>query len=315
MLIKDFIQAHINGVSEKMTKPITIFNATRGLNTKIDPARVEQSEDGIVDLTVALNIDIGTTGRISRRKGFIRKIEIANPHSLYCDEKVSLFVADNHLQNLGSDYSSTPLLALSSGDNTMRYVRVVDAVYFCNGVDIGVYRDEVASQWIAGGYHGVVVQAPPTGTHIEHFKGRIYVAKDTFLYYSEPFQYDRFNYYTNVIPFGEKINMIRKTVDGLYVGTDAGVYFLAGDPTDSQIHKVSTLTVIDHTDEYARTEWFMLENVRPADCCLWSSTMGVCVGLPSGQVYEMTQQRIDIPPASSGCSLVDEKEIIINFNV
>ena len=68
-----------------MGSPVTIFSGTTGLNTVVDPVRLPyDSNAGVSDLGVAVNIKIDDSGRPGRVDGFV-SLESGGFHSLFCD--------------------------------------------------------------------------------------------------------------------------------------------------------------------------------------------------------------------------------------
>ena len=233
-----------------MADPITIFRGARGLYTKADPARVKDDE-GMVDLPVALNVDITDTNRIKLRKGFTRKASIP-AHSAFCEGGPCLFISGNNICRLGTDFSHTVLGSISMPDRRMRYVQAPDdMIYFGNGKDKGIYDpqkdalepwvselpevgptlsriDELKRRFFAGeigfdeyssgtenrlGEVELPYSSPLPPTHLEYYRGRIYTAYDRFLIYSAEwgFSWFSFKHWYIPMPTGTRITMLRRT--------------------------------------------------------------------------------------------------------
>ena len=65
--------------------PIKLFTGASGLNTKVDPVRVQfNAAAGVSDLSSAVDITIDNTGRPGRRLGWNLKT-VGELHSLWCD--------------------------------------------------------------------------------------------------------------------------------------------------------------------------------------------------------------------------------------
>jgi hypothetical protein len=71
------------------------------------------------------------------------------------------------------------------------------------------------------------LQKMPAGTHITNYKGRMYVALDNVLWYSEPYTFGLCRLSSNFIMFPEDVTLLADMEDGLYVASDR-VYFHAG---------------------------------------------------------------------------------------
>ena len=98
-----------------MSEPLTIFSSTTGLNTKIDPARIKfDPASGLADLAVAVNVDIDSTGRIGRRKGFAATARTEDIHSLWCDGGACLFATGTSLCLLAADFSYITVASITA---------------------------------------------------------------------------------------------------------------------------------------------------------------------------------------------------------
>ena len=241
-----------------MADPITIFRGARGLYTKADPARVQNSdEDGIVDLPVAMNVDISDTRRVGRRRGFTRKASVP-AHSAFCEGGPCLFVSGNSLCRLGTDYSYAVLGSIAAPERRMRYVQATDGmIYFGNGRDKGIYnpKQDVLEPWVSeqpeagpalsriddlkrrffageigfGQYSReaqdnladleLTYSSPLPPVHLEYYRGRIYTAYDRFLIYSAEWGFSWFDFknWFTPMPVGTRITMLRR-VDSPTVG-------------------------------------------------------------------------------------------------
>jgi hypothetical protein len=102
-------------------------------------------QDQRTDLTEAVNIDLDDSGRASRRAGQTRVVTGAC-HSIWCQDGVCLFVRGGSLRKLRADFLSMSL-ADGLSDEPMRYVSVNGTVYWSNGTQNGVVKDEVCGFW------------------------------------------------------------------------------------------------------------------------------------------------------------------------
>jgi hypothetical protein len=322
-----------------MPKPVRIFHGSTGLHTKTDPVRIG-NEDGRADLAVALNVDISDSYRVRRRQGYAKKSSIGG-HSLFCDEGPCLFVSGSSLCELASDFSHRVLGTIGAGHRRMRYAQATDGnVYFGNGVDKGMYRAETGTiePWIAdvpnvgaamtrfralrdryfAGEIGfaeysegaeeelrkaeVYYDSPLPPSHLEFYRGRIYTAYENFVLYSEPWAFSWFNLFQNFIPFRSRVSMIRRTADGLFVGTKDGIFYLGGaGPSEFSSLKVSPDPPVEHTDIRVPAE-DVTEDAR-GDAAMWTSVEGICFGGPGGTHFDFTKRRVDFPVALEGTAI------------
>lgn len=298
-----------------MATPVKIFQATTGLNTKLDPAKIFSSEEGIKDLAVAADVDISDTGRLSRRKGYTKQVP-GSYHSLFCHNDIALVVSDANLCVLHFDFTLT-VIATVTGNAKMSYAQVNGDIYYCNGYEKGIVSGGVAIPWEKGDYIGPdtdrLFDDPPIGTHVESFNGRMYVAQAGVLWFSEPYAFGAFNLEDNLFWFDSDIKMVRAVADGLYVSTSNEIYFLSGIDTEQPLQvKVADYPVIAHSES-----WFSGQLAEYPDgsisitqaaghrALIWMSNLGVCFGGPGGQFKNLTWEKIgEFPDGLTGSSLV-----------
>lgn len=151
---------------------------------------------------------------------------------------------------------------------------------------------------------GLYYRAPLPPQHVEYYRGRLYTAYDRFIIYSQEWSFSRFSLSNSYIPMPEgcRITMIRRTSDGLYVGTTEGVYYLGGrSPDEFEQIRVSGNPPVEHTDTRVEARRF-LEEAR-GEAVMWTSTEGICFGGPQGVYFDMTKDRMDFPAALSGTAI------------
>lgn len=323
-----------------MGEPVTIFVGATGLTTKRDPVRL-QNEEGLAELAQAVNVDVTDSSRVRRRKGYTKKSSTGG-HSLFCEGGPCLLVSGGSLCYLASDYTVRPVATLEAPDRRMRYAQVpTGEIYFGNGIDKGVFLPEepTVDVWIADigdvddaltridnfrrqFFDGVIDFAeyssqtedalreaerfqndPLPPHHLEHFAGRLFASYESILIYSAPWIYDFFDLAENYIPFDSPIRMLRRAVDGLYVGTQQHIYFLSGlSPDEFSVRTVSNDPPIEHTDVRVQGEE-VSEDLR-GDVAMFTSTRGVCLAGPGGSLVDYTKRRVDLPPAMAGSGIV-----------
>lgn len=111
---------------------------SRGVNNRRPDYDLSTKEGDF--LRAGVNVDIGSTGMVTRRKGYTRLIEGADCHSLWSDGKTAFFVDDTSLKR-ASSLDTTPivteLLADMARGRPVSYQPVGPDVVFSNGVTIG----------------------------------------------------------------------------------------------------------------------------------------------------------------------------------
>jgi len=292
------------------------LRACLGLNTKVDPVRLQYNpETGVQFLAEAVNIDIDPTGRISRRKGLRSISELASPHSLWStrDESVAYVISGSTLYQLFEDGTVSALTTGLTVDAKGYFTEVGQDVYFSNGYEMGVLKSRVNWEvWAKGTYTGPTTDrtfiGPSPGSHLFHYRSRIYYAIQNFLIYSEPFNYGLFDPTRNFIPVpGSSILMTAALSRGFYVSSDKGVYFVSG-PTPNEFEFSFALP---HPAVPGRTVVHMpaeqvIEGAQGEAILFVAQNSGFCLGLEGGSIVRLLDDRIDIPLASSGHAVLNK---------
>lgn len=297
-----------------MADLIPIFTGSIGLNTSLDPVRLPFNPDtGVQDLAVAYNVDHDVTGRIGRRKGYAATTRTEDIHSLFCDGGECLFVTGTSLCRLNADYSYTSVATVTTGAR-VSCVQIHNRVYWANGFERGYVQDGVNHTWEAGTYYGPATTRqysdPPTGTHLAYHGARVYSVQGNIAWHSEPFNLNAFDLVRNYLPYQTKIRMFRPISTGIWVSTERAIYFLAGlNPAEMQKDKKAEYPAIEWTDCEIDLEDYGTGEI-PGTGAIWTSTKGICIGLPSGQMLNLTHKKVDYPDAISGAGLVIGKRYI-----
>lgn len=285
------------------SKPRIVFKGTTGLNNKVDPVRlVVDYRTGLRFLSSAQNIDIDSTGRPSRRPGY-SKVLAKSAHSLFPLTDYCLFVTGDALSVLEADWSDAPIRNVTTGAR-MSYVQIEDKAYYCNGYENGYVENRVSHSWAAKSYVGPrttkAFSGPPTGHLLEFYNGRIFIAADNILWYSEPFAYSWYNKAANYIPFVGRLRMVRAVATGLYVSTETKTYYLGGE----QPLEFKLMEVADYPAQLGSDCMVPGSRIHGLDYAgsvvMWTSTHGICVGSINGQFINLTEEKLALPNTNQG---------------
>jgi hypothetical protein len=297
-----------------MANLIPVFNASTGLNTRIDPARIVfDPETGISDLAVAYNIDHDYTGRISRRKGFVATSVTDACHSLFCDTGEALMVMGTSMCLIAPDLSAYRGIATVTAGAPVSYAQVGNMIFWVNGFEKGYVQHGENHAWVKGTYYGPtsrrVLSDPPIGNLVASHAGRIYIASGSVLWISDAYSLNAFDMARGFFSFeGNEITMIKSVRAGMYVGTDQAVWFLHGNtPKTFQPVKAArsgafkgTAAMVDLSDISPKE---FLEN-RTGEAVMWTGPEGISIGMPDGQVFHLTKDKIDPLAAVSGAGAI-----------
>jgi hypothetical protein len=334
-----------------MADPVTVFVGALGLTTKRDPARLT-NDDGQSELPQAVNVDISDSARVSRRPGYVKRSSTGG-HSLSRECDPVLLVSGDKLCRLEPDFKVRELATLQKPRRTMRYKQVpTGEIYFGNEIDRGIYFPETdtVTAWIAdltsldvsleiinqlreqyfsgaidfAEYSRGVEDAlrdtevfhnnPLPPRHLELYRGRLFISHGSFVLYSAPWVYYHFDLAEWFIPMDSTVSMLRATVDGLYVGTQSGVFFLSGaGPDEFTVSRVSNDPPVEHTD--VRVEGQNVSEDLRGDAAMFTSEKGIVLAGPSGSLIDYTKDRIDLPRALRGAGIVHRGAYVASLTV
>ena len=147
----------------------------------------------------------------------------------------------------------------------------------------------------------------PAGELLEYHAGRIWAVKGQFLYYTEALHYGLYNPRTSFFVFPTPITGIGAVEgDGLYV-LAGQTYFLAG----SAPEEMEQTVVRSYGGPWQRMPKVPATAIKGAEGSgalpVWMSDRGLHVGLPRGQVVDLTEPEVVMPRYTRSATLYREQ--------
>lgn len=288
---------------------------------------------GPADLVSAVNVDIDDAGQISRRRGYTQ-VATGNFHSPFNTYygKV-LIVASGMLSVLHPDYSVQNIVPIigsdpSQGEPPLAYAQVGGTVYYsglaCSGqidletLDASPWGSE-PDLWLSPvvdptstlpAVAGRLLSRPPNATALAYYNGRIYLASGRTLWATDLYSYNFVDKNAGYKFFEAPITMVGAVGDGVYVGTEEGLWFLDG-PNWSQMkrRRVMDSPVVPGSMAMIPGELGNPPQVPPgADTpahvsLMFMTASGVCVGGDGGEVTNITESKFFFPTSVSAAAL------------
>jgi len=283
----------------------------RGKNNLADPARILPS-GGTSFLAECRDADIDDEFMIHRRGGFGPPIfPGADIHSLWSNEEDCLFVQGSDLKRFNPDFTETTILP-GAGPARMVYVDVADTIYLTNGTIIGYLRDGVF-RFLPDPQQPYKTPMVP-GHLIEYFNGRLYVARDNEIWFSDPMALMRTDRRRNFKQLSSRITLLSAVEDGIYVSDLGKTYFMGGgDPGEAILTDKADYPAIPGTAQKINAAGIGGLELS-GEVVLWASRMGICMGGSQGQFKNSTEEhyRIQRRPFS-GCSILCKEDGIYQF--
>jgi hypothetical protein len=278
---------------------------------------------GPADLAKAVNVDLDDAGQLRRRRGYTL-VSAGVFHSLYRSDGGAIYgVKDGALGLINPDYTFVSLKA-GAGDERIAYAQVGDRVYFSspdisgqidtttNTVsDWGAVTD--ANTWLSPvvaptetltEIRGKLLGKPPMAGFLAYYNGRIYLAHGQTVWATELYLYNYVDKTRNFMMFEADITGLAAVTDGVYVGTETGVYFLSGAFGEMRRIRVSADGVIPGSMINASTEDIKKDTTSLSrSAALMLTRSGLCVGYDNGVFAEITDERVWLPEIESAAVL------------
>jgi hypothetical protein len=220
------------------------FDKFTGINNVLPSHRLKPTE-----LAIARNVDLGNSGEIRRRTGYTQVSEVCHKN-LWQAGNYMLAVSNHDL--VRTDGITQQVLYPSLGPDRVWYCSLPDgSTTFSNGLINGIVNSTGTgiSPWSAppvpGRYDETGVfpnmardlTAMPIGTITTAYHGRVLVAQGKVLWASAPFDYRRCDTRFDYKMFSSNITLVQPVDDGIYVGTETELAFLAGSTWDELAYR------------------------------------------------------------------------------
>jgi hypothetical protein len=265
------------------------------------------------ELVVARNVEVTRNGKIKRRSGYT-SLASGNWHSLYYDGETALGVCNNNLVEIDVNWDTTILLS-GIGKYPVSYVTVNGIIYLTNDHIIGKVSNSAYSSLSSATIWDLKNRLIP-GHLIEYFNGRLCVAKDNIMFFSDVGHYQEFDYKTNFKQLPSRFQMMKAVDHGIYVSDKDRSYFMAGDqPAKFKLEKLFDSPAILGTevslDAAMTKEGYMATTYKQSNkgrAVVWTSKDGICIGLGDGVAANKTFLNYEMPSGISGGSAVVIKD-------
>ena len=286
---------------------------------------VDRHALGPRDLSLALDIDLDDVGLAHRRRG---RTQVANGnfHSLWNAEDGTVYgVKNGVLGIINPDYSFVSLGFIVGGSydagfGAVAFCQIKHKIYFSfpNGSGIIDHALGTIGPWgpaqdfwyspvvdptsTLPPIRGKLLGAPPYANYLTYYNGRIYLATGNMVWATEYFLYNFVDKTKGFFQFEGEVTMLMAVMDGIYVGTTEGLWFLAG----GSFAEMKRLRVMDSPvipgsavlipAELANPPQVGTEAVTPMEVSVaFMTTRGFCVGEDGGKASNLTENKVFFP--------------------
>jgi len=295
---------------------LPLITGATGLNTATPAHRIKyNAETGFSDLAVGVNIQIRESHEVSRCDPTLNVMALTVGHSAFCQGRDCVVADGTSLYKVNPDKT---LLGLRSGMNGafIDYEPEGDAIYYCNGGDLGVIINNKSYLWNATQYDSVETddyfeETIPEFEHICIHNSHMLGAVGNAIYISEYGDYGLYNA-AKAIVFNSKVLMIYSTDAGFMCSDEHNHYFFSGlDPFTSRQNMAFTEPALEWSLSHDSFPVSKLGLEGEGECRAWLTRAGLVAGTPTGQVIPLTRSTINYPGTGRyGATLVRGSQII-----
>lgn len=300
--------------------PPIVLSKFVGLINVVDRERLDANE-----LVTAINIDLDDRDQSHRRRGYTKKIT-GRCHSVFRASSGTYGVIDSNLCLINPDYS---VVVLKAGMNVYHlcYVELADVVYFSSLADSGKIVNGQVLPWGAQNDSGIwispvviptptlapiagrLLAKPPMATVMTYYNGRIYMGCGKMLWHTELYLYDYVDKTKNYAQYESDITMLGTVGDGIYCGTEDGLWFLQGPKSPMARLRIMDSGVIfgsmvDIPAELANPPQVPADADTPMKISIsFLTENGFCVGQDSGSATNFTEDKFIFPAAARAAAM------------
>jgi hypothetical protein len=302
-----------------------IFRGTTGLYDTMAPDEIPfDAESGITALAEAVNVTVSDSGRrIETRKGYV-SLASGNCHSLFCYTGDCLMVKEDSLFRLDKASPGTLSTVATgfAGVDHVGFAQVGNDIYYTSASKYGIVTGGGGSKlWTSLPYIGPDTNkdfsGPFPARHIAFHASRIFLSIDNRITFSEPFAYSWFDLHGSTLQLDSTVVMMRPVDGGMFISTLSATYFLKGrEPKDFELILVASYPALEWSGCAQTISGFNLGFQEPGEYAAWNSTMGLCVGSPSGAFYNLTKDTVlpVVPSVAIGAGVVNGLDIFQLYN-
>lgn len=295
----------------------------RGMNNVDDPLDVGAPVPRIRQLRFTeavsiVNADPDNDGRVALRPGYVKRYS-GDILSAWANDEYILFHEGILLKRLSLiPGATTHSLKIGLSES--------QPAVFCEVNGLVVYSDGtiISRIWQGKDYPMPVpteqFKIPtPAGQCLALFYRRLLVGALDILYVSDPDTVEQMDDRLCRFPLGGRIGMIAPVDDGVYVSTDARIYFLGGHgphewSQPGAVVKVADYPAISGTDIILNAGLTGIEGAK-GNLALFTTAKGFCFGLNGGNLINTSEWTVHPETSDRGTAIVREENGLAHYLV
>ena len=296
-------------------KLVPLFKKTIGLDLGNPPTQLEANEaESIVPLASCSNMDVLRNGTLIRRDGEELLFDVLHARYLWAEGEFCFFIAQDEMYQILPNFEKKLVRHSLSLGLPMYFCRVGTRVYYSNTVDSGYIQSSTDYPWDVTPYRGPatdrIFSEPKRGKFLRLYQGRIYMAEDNILWFTEYMDYHKMDLARNYITFSSRITGIAPTEDCLWVTTESEIVAILGEYANGfrqgQMAEFGggegTLARVPPGKTSRLGTWWFVNTQN-----------GVCMLGPGGQFVNATWPRFALP-CTKGVAMVTGDKYVCTFS-
>ena len=157
------------------------------------------------------------------------------------------------------------------------------------------------------------VYQAPKGQIIRYAHGRMWIAQDNILWFSEPFSPEWWKPHSNFQVYEERITAVMPTEGGMWVAADQLYYISGKDPAGVSRKAVEPVRAVEGTDVKIVGAYIFIENTPIGYKWLVTTDKGIYVCFNDGLALNMTEKNVAFPQAADGTAMFVQEEGINRY--
>ncbi len=285
-----------------------IYSGSVGVDTVHHPDDIAYDKDtGVTALAKAVNAKVEKSARgrprVSRAYGY--SLHTAGAfHSGWRDTGDAFAGIGTALYRVRPDKTLQGVRSNLTGDH-ISFAQWGDETLYSNGTQNGIILDGTSRAWALQTYVGPDTDeqfvTAPVCNYLDVRNGRVMLnpsAEPNVICWSEQAQYGLFSLAVNHKVFEDAVIMIAGVEAGYFISTTTTLYFLREvSPNEWKREWLDSHPAIERSLWHQKVKASELGLDVKGDCRLWRGATGAIVGLPDGNIVNMTEKQVK----SAGC--------------
>jgi len=154
----------------------------------------------------------------------------------------------------------------------------------------------------------------PRGNIVKWFQGRVYIAEGNILWYSNPMEYDLFNYASNYFYFEKEITAVCPVEGGIWVSDEDRTYYLQGrEPEAVKRIEKEPVSIVPGSDVKVHGDLIAIDNTPVGYKWLVTTERGFHVLYNDGLIINLTEKNVSFPKATGAAAGLFEENGVSKY--